>query len=344
MARCGCAGSSCSCLVQGGAGITVEGAGTENNPYVISGTGGGGGGGGFLTVVDTQTVDLSLLGSGSEEDPYRLSGNATLELDDLTNVTAADPVDGNVLAWNGTTWQPVPPVTAEVGAIAVGSGLLGDGSSGDPIRLDPSAIAGFVVPTGTVTAFAGTTAPDGWLMCDDTPVGRAEFADLFALIGTTYGAGNGTTTFNVPNLVNRGPVGAGASFTLGQQFGAPNHTHSTIAHTHPIPAHTHSVPAHEHDLGPDGQAAITLNGNTLYLRRRTGPPTWTAQWRTNIDLSQGQSIVNQNTSVPLQGTTVMAGPWTTGPFSGSTGEGGDGVTGSTSSVSPSLGLNFIIKT
>lgn len=343
MARCGCAGSSCSCLVQGGAGITVEGAGTENNPYVISGTGGGGGGGGFLTVVDTQTVDLSLLGSGSEEDPYQLSANATLELGDLTNVTADAPADGNVLAWNGTTWQPVPPVTAEVGAIAVGSGLLGDGSSGDPIRLDPTAIAGFVVPTGTVTQFAGDTAPSGWLICDSTPVGRAEFADLFAVIGTTYGEGNGTTTFNVPNMVNRAPVGVGNSYTLGQQVGALSHSHSTIAHTHPIPSHTHSIPSHNHNLNNLGRAMLTLTGNVIYTQR-VNHPAWEAQWRTNTDLNQGPSIVNNTTAVPLGGVTAAAGPFTTGAFSGSTGEGGDGTTGLASTLSPSMGLNFIIKT
>ena len=51
---------------------------------------------------------------------------------------------------------------------------------------------------GTVQAFAGTTPPDGWLFCDGAAISRTTYADLFAAIGTTYGAGDGSTTFNLP--------------------------------------------------------------------------------------------------------------------------------------------------
>jgi len=57
-----------------------------------------------------------------------------------------------------------------------------------------------LVPPGMINAFAGTTAPAGYLMCDGSAVSRVTYADLFAVIGTTYGVGNGTTTFNVPDL------------------------------------------------------------------------------------------------------------------------------------------------
>lgn len=341
MARCGCAGTSCSCVIQGGNGIVVDGAGTETNPYIISG--GGGASGGVLTVLDTETVDLSLLGTGTPANPYVLSANATLNLDQLNDVVATEPTDGYVLAWNGTTWQPIPPTTAPVGAIAVGEGLLGDGSGGDPIRLDPAALTGFVVPTGTVVPFAGPAAPAGYLMCNDTPVGRAAFADLFAVIGITYGAGNGTTTFNVPNLVSRSPYGAGVS-ALGAMLGNANHTHATPAHTHPVTSHTHSVPAHEHSLGSDGRALMTLTGDDVYVRR-INAAAWQANWRTNLNLNQGPSSVNNTTAIPLDGSTGFAGPWSTGSGgAGSTGSGGAGTSGTASSLGPSLALNFIIKT
>jgi hypothetical protein len=55
-------------------------------------------------------------------------------------------------------------------------------------------------PVGEVITFAGATAPSGYLMCDGSAVSRATYADLFAVIGTTYGTGNGTTTFNLPDL------------------------------------------------------------------------------------------------------------------------------------------------
>lgn len=63
------------------------------------------------------------------------------------------------------------------------------------------------VPTASVQAFAGSTAPSGWLLCAGQAVSRSTYADLFAAIGTTYGAGDGSTTFGLPDL--RGRVIAG---------------------------------------------------------------------------------------------------------------------------------------
>jgi len=341
MARCGCSGTGCSCLVQGGTGIEVDGAGTETNPYVINSVGGAGGGGG-LTVSDTATIDLVLLGEGTTEEPYLLSGNATVSLDELLNVADQDPTNGQVLAWNGTVWQPVPATTAPTGSIAVGTGLLGDGSAGDPLRIDPTSTAGFVVPTGTVTAFAGTAAPSGWLMCTTTPVSRATYATLFGVIGTTYGAGDGSTTFNLPNMVSRYPVGAGGGYALGDLVGNSTHSHSTPAHTHTIPGHTHSIPDHEHALGADGQALITMENNTIYIRRTTN----TGEWHTNIrsENTTGSTGAWVTTGAELSGSTQFAGPWTSGSWAGATGAGGASTTGSAESLPPSRALNFIIKT
>src|SRR5690606_34297519 len=64
-----------------------------------------------------------------------------------------------------------------------------------------------LVPIGTVVDYAGTTAPAGWLFCAGQAVSRSTYAALFAVIGTTYGSGNGSTTFNLPDL--RGRVTAG---------------------------------------------------------------------------------------------------------------------------------------
>lgn len=73
--------------------------------------------------------------------------------------------------------------------------------------------AGFIYP------LAGETVPDGFLLCDGKAYSRAEYPELFAVIGTFYGAGNGSTTFNVPNLSTRVPVGAGTGYTLGATGG-----------------------------------------------------------------------------------------------------------------------------
>lgn len=57
-----------------------------------------------------------------------------------------------------------------------------------------------LTPAGTLMYFAGGTAPNGWLVCDGSAVSRTTYADLFAAIGTTYGAGDGSTTFKLPDL------------------------------------------------------------------------------------------------------------------------------------------------
>lgn len=74
-------------------------------------------------------------------------------------------------------------------------------------------------PVGTIIAFAGNgSLPDGYLLCDGAAVSRTDYADLFTVIGTTYGEGNGSTTFNLPNLTNKflqGGVSAGEVRSAG---------------------------------------------------------------------------------------------------------------------------------
>jgi len=63
------------------------------------------------------------------------------------------------------------------------------------------------LPAGTLAAFGGASAPAGWLLCDGSAVSRSVYSLLFTAIGTTYGAGDGSTTFNLPDLRGRVPVG-----------------------------------------------------------------------------------------------------------------------------------------
>jgi len=64
-------------------------------------------------------------------------------------------------------------------------------------------------PTGTVAMYAGSTAPTGWLLCDGSALNRSSYADLYAKIGTTYGVGDGATTYNLPDFEGIFPRGAG---------------------------------------------------------------------------------------------------------------------------------------
>lgn len=99
------------------------------------------------------------------------------------------------------------------------------------------------VPTGTVLAFAGASAspPTGFLFCNGANVSRTTYSELFAVLGTTWGAGDGSTTFTLPSLARRTLVGAGGTGTdtlgsaVGNTGGAETHTLTTAQ----MPAHTH---------------------------------------------------------------------------------------------------------
>lgn len=95
------------------------------------------------------------------------------------------------------------------------------------------------VPVGSVIPFAGSSAPTGWLLCDGTVKSRTTYANLFAEISTTYGAGDGSTTFNLPDMRGRVPVGldSGTFDSLGEALGAES---TTLTATQ-LPEHTHGV-------------------------------------------------------------------------------------------------------
>lgn len=97
------------------------------------------------------------------------------------------------------------------------------------------------VQTGVIEEYAGSVAPTGYLMADGSAVSRTTYAALFAVCGTTYGAGDGSTTFNLPDKRRRVGVGyksGDSDFgTLGQVGGASTHTLSLSE----IPSHAHAL-------------------------------------------------------------------------------------------------------
>lgn len=96
---------------------------------------------------------------------------------------------------------------------------------------------------GIVMPFAGTTAPQGCLLCDGSAISRTTYAALFAVIGTTYGAGDGETTFNIPDLSGRVVIGVSNTHSLGTTGGSETVTLTDDQ----LPAHSHVVPQHGHE-------------------------------------------------------------------------------------------------
>lgn len=85
---------------------------------------------------------------------------------------------------------------------------------------------------GEIKPFAGSAIPTGWLLCDGSAVSRTTYSELFTVIGTTYGTGDGSTTFNLPDLRNRFMVGAGDEYELNDKGGEKAHalTVDELAH------------------------------------------------------------------------------------------------------------------
>lgn len=120
---------------------------------------------------------------------------------------------------------------------------------GTLITAPAAQISDLGLPVGAIIPYAGTSVPTGWLVCDGSAVSRATYATLYSAIGTTYGSGDGATTFNLPDLRGRFPLGkadSGTGSTLGATGGALDHTHTGPSHTHAITAavnHTHTISA-----------------------------------------------------------------------------------------------------
>lgn len=105
-------------------------------------------------------------------------------------------------------------------------------------------------PPGVVNIYAGTTAPTGWLICDGSAVSRTTYSTLFGVIGTAFGSGDGSTTFNLPNFKGRVPVGVDSNDAdfdnIGETGGEKTHT-----------LNVNEMPSHKHQLNK----ASTPGGN-----------------------------------------------------------------------------------
>ena len=133
-------------------------------------------------------------------------------------------------------------------------------------------------PVGGYIMYAGQTVPDGWLWCNGQAVNRTTYAALFAAIGTIYGIGDGSTTFNVPNFGDRVPRGTNTFASVGQTGGADSVTLTTAN----LAAHSHTF-----DLEADGSP----NQGFEYATREAG--------RTNPELPGGGTTEDTGSSTPF---------------------------------------------
>jgi microcystin-dependent protein len=105
---------------------------------------------------------------------------------------------------------------------------------------------------GEIRMWTGDTPPDGWLIANGQAINRTQYADLFSVVGTKYGAGDGTTTFNLPNLSGKFPLGASSGHALATTGGQEQVT-LTVAQ---MPSHSHSFDYNRMSVGYGTGAAM----------------------------------------------------------------------------------------
>lgn len=141
-------------------------------------------------------------------------------------------------------------------------------------------------PVGSYILFAGKTLPTGYLLCNGAAVSRTTYSALFAVIGTTYGAGNGSTTFNLPNLDGRVLQGTNTLSQVGTKLesGLPNITGHWWSYTYINTATSANGAIHSQ----------ISNANTGFLDEQTGENTYV---NPHFDASWSNSTYGANSKV-----------------------------------------------
>ena len=247
------------------------------------------------------------IGTSAIVNPWVLSGS------DSYNTTGKVGIGTN----SPTTILEVTGDTKVSGVLTAGGNAFPTttGTNGQALTTNGAGAASWnpVPPPGVITAFAGSTAPTGYLLCNGATVSRTTYASLFAIIGTTYGSGDGSTTFAVPDLRSKMIVGVGQGSGL---------TNRTLASSGGIETKTLAIsemPSHNHTINDPGHAHSQTTINDDFNNSGGNPPGFSADGAG----SRTWNNINSNT---------------TGISINSTGSGT-----AFNIMNPFLALNYIIK-
>lgn len=132
-------------------------------------------------------------------------------------------------------------------------------------------------PLGTINAFGGTTAPEGWLLCQGQAISRTDYADLFEVIGTNFGSGDGSTTFNLPDMREATTKGAGTTSKSVEAHNAINVgdfvDDRTQSHTHTVnvaDGFSYTQIGQPLNWGVGGSVTLYANNNTKTTSSQNG--------------------------------------------------------------------------
>lgn len=225
-----------------------------------------------IQVGDVPTLNQSTTGNAAT------ATNAT----NATNVTGTNTVANSSLAQMAAT-------------TIKGNNTAGLANAAD---LTVAQVSAMLFPPGMMAPYAGATAPSGWLSCTGVAVSRTTYAALFAAISTTYGSGDGSTTFNLPNTQGVTIYGAGSQTIGGNTYSSTQGTTSADQ----MQGHTHTDSGHTHLL-PITTAAASV-GSTVGLQSgglAQGDP-WIATYGSNGTSSTGTAVLGNAATYSTDGT------------------------------------------
>ena len=291
-----------------GANVTVQ----NGKSTIIYSDGAGSGAAVTNALANLQIATLECTGAAA------IDGTATINTLNLTTVL------GVAYGGSGLTSYTTGDLVYASGTTAIAK--LGIGSASQVLQTNSGASAPEwttrtdFIPPGGILPYSGASAPTGYLLCDGSAVNRTTYAVLFAITGTTYGEGDGSATFNLPDLSDQFPIGKGSTFsTLGDTGGSttvsitPAGTNAGTAIT------TAQLPAHAHDSF----------GSTL--------TSWSGGTGSSVSVSADQSSLKTTATVATLQTLETGGGTThTHTFSGTA--------ASHTITNPYITLNYIIKT
>jgi microcystin-dependent protein len=175
-------------------------------------------------------------------------------------------------------------------------------------RIIPELLEDNSLPVGSITAYTVSIAPTGWLICNGAQVSRITYASLFATIGTTFGSGDNTTTFNLPNYQGAFLRGTG---TNGIYSGPPVNTsqnHATQTHSHNStsvvndPGHTHTQNTINDDYNGSGGSGYPGTTPSFAPYDSAGSKTWDNINSRTTGITVSTTVANSTTSVDANET------------------------------------------
>jgi microcystin-dependent protein len=246
----------------------------------------------------TKTTDFAAKDALSTGNPSKIVKGTEID-DELVAISGAvaSKADKSSPTFTGTPAAPTASSGTSTTQIATTAFAMG--------------AAALVMPSGALLQWPTATAPTGFLLCTGAAVSRTIYAALFAVIGTTFGAGDGTTTFNLPDFDNRFAVGAGDLYTVGATGGSKDAV----------------VVSHNHNSGVTGSTSLT--GSFPTAANTSGNYSGVFSRGSGYSGNGGEPQTNYVVNMDAAHTHTIAS---------------EGVSGTNANLPPYLSIYFIIKT